>query len=131
MNCMHAHVHLHCMRAHGVHACNTVHVHVMCNAYRLQYARVDHGCLVTVITWARRIYVRTACRPSQHASWTCYYARYMLRGNLHIMYIHAISRVERKYRYHTSFVCVRFSRGEGVGEKRLVLVSKKTIGIYG
>ena len=45
-------------------------------------------------------------------------------GTIRASTVHEIG-VEKKYRYHASFVCVRFSKGGGVGEKRLVFVSKK------
>ena len=60
----------------------------------------------------------------------------MLRGNLHIhcaMYVQVsmsctyMKFAKKKYRYHASFVCVRFSKGGGGGrgwETRLVFVSK-------
>ena len=55
---------------------------------------------------------------------------YNICVDFHIMHIHEIG-VQKisKYRYHASFVCVQFSRGmgRGVGEKRLVFVSKKIL----
>ena len=58
-----------------------------------------------------------------HAAWKSAHTLCNVCAGFHVMYIHEIGE-EKNYRYQASFVCVRFSKEEGVGEKRLVFVSK-------
>ena len=82
---------------------------------------------------ARRINVVAACWPSHmvvvhevHAAWKSAHTLCNVCAGFHVMYIHEIGE-EKNYQYQASFLCVRFSKEKGVGEKRLVFVSKNIL----
>ena len=95
--------------------------HACCARYMLRGNLHIHGAMYVQISMSCTYTVQCMCRFPRHVHTLC-----NVCAGFHVTYIHEIGE-ERKNQYHASFVCVRFSKGGGVGEKRLVFVSKKRL----
>ena len=71
-----------------------------------------------VLAFAHGYMVRVLVRG--HAAWKSAHTLRNVCAGFHVMYMYMYihetgEERKKKYRYHASFVCVRFSKGEGLG----------------